>query len=419
MLKNYWVKHFAILGYCFQILWGQNPQETDQPQFIKSIVFKNQSTEIQFPMVKLGESFHLHFDDLNGDERNYYYRIKYFNHDWTPSNLFQNEYLKGFDNLRIENYQTSFNTLQPYTHYQLDLPNDQTQFLISGNYLLEIFDESDEMVFSRRFLIYENLSTVEASVFRTRDLEFYQTHQSVQFSISPLKGEYFRDPQNQIHVSIIQNDQWNTALNNLKPQYNNGSRLEYRYDTESRFEGGNEYLFFDSKDIQITSANVSYVELNRLYETYLTPNFLRRGYPYSFTQDINGDFIVRTLQGSENGDIEADYSWVHFSLSAPVLLEDQEIYIYGKFNNYQLNEENKMYYNPSLEIYEGVVLLKQGIYNYKYVAKTPESNLYNAICGSHALTENRYLILVYYRFFGNQYDSLIGIEETSSFEVID
>jgi hypothetical protein len=102
-----------------------------------------------------------------------------------------------------------------------------------------------------------------------------------------------------------------------------------------------------------------------------------------------------------------------------VLLEDQEIYIYGKFNNYQLNEENKMYYNPSLEIYEGVVLLKQGIYNYKYVAKTPEYNLYNAICGSHALTENRYLILVYYRFFGNQYDSLIGIEETSSFEVID
>jgi hypothetical protein len=370
-------------------------------------------------MVKLGESFHLHFDDLNGDERNYYYRIKYFNHDWTPSNLFQNEYLKGFDNLRIENYQTSFNTLQPYTHYQLDLPNDQTQFLIPGNYLLEIFDESDEMVFSRRFLIYENLSTVEASVFRTRDLEFYQTHQSVQFSISPLKGAYFRDPQNQIHVSIIQNDQWNTALNNLKPQYNNGSRLEYRYDTESRFEGGNEYLFFDSKGIQITSANVSYVELNRLYETYLTPNFLRRGYPYSFTQDINGDFIVRTLQGSEKGDIEADYSWVHFSLSAPVLLEDQEIYIYGKFNNYQLNEENKMYYNPSLEIYEGVVLLKQGIYNYKYVAKTPESNLYNAICGSHALTENRYLILVYYRFFGNQYDSLIGIEETSSFEVID
>ena len=57
--------------------------------------------------------------------------------------------------------------------------------------------------------------------------------------------------------------------------------------------------------------------------------------------------LIRTLQGSENGNIEADYSWVHFSLSAPVLLKDQEIYAYGKFNNYELNEANKMYYNPA------------------------------------------------------------------------
>ena len=73
----------------------------------------------------------------------------------------------------------------------------------------------------------------------------------------------------------------------------------------------------------------------------------------------------------------------------------------------------------SLEIYEGVMILKQGVYNYKYVAKTPESIIYNAISGSHATTENRYLIFVYYRYFGNLYDSLIGIGETSSFEIID
>jgi hypothetical protein len=419
MKKSSWVKYFVVLSFCFQSIWGQNILETTHSQFIKSIVFKKQSSETQFPIVNLEEPFQLHFDDLNGDERNYYYKIKYFNHDWTPSNLFKNEYIKGFDNLRIENYQTSFNTLQPYTHYQLDLPNDRTEFLISGNYLLEIYNETDEVVFSRKFLIYENRASVDAGVFRSRDLEFYQTHQSIQFSIIPAKGEYFRDPENQVHVTIIQNEQWNTVLNNLKPQYYIGNHLEYRYDAESRFEGGNEYLFFDTKDIQITSANVSYVELNRLYETYLSPNFLRRGYPYSFTQDLNGDFIVRTLQGTENGNIEADYSWVHFSLSAPMLLKDQEIYIYGKFNNYQLNEENKMYYNPSLEVYEGVMLLKQGIYNYKYIAKTRQSELYNAISGSHALTENHYLILVYYRFFGDQHDSLIGIGETSSFEIID
>ena len=402
-----------------QTVLGQNSQEKLFIQSIKSIVFKNQTSEIQFPVQKLGEPFELHFDDLNGDERNYYYKIKYFNHDWTPSNLFQNEYLKGFDNLRIENYQTSFNTLQPYTHYHLVLPNDQTEFLISGNYLLEIYNDLDEMVFSRRFMIYEEGAKVNAKVFRTRDLQYYNTHQNIQFSIIPPNGEFFRDPQNQLHVTILQNEQWNSAINSLKPQYNNGSRLEYRYDAESSFYGGNEYLFFDTKNIQITSANVSMVKLNRLYESYLTTNYLRRGYPYSFTQDLNGDFIIRTLQGSENGNIEADYSWVHFSLSTPVVFKDQEVYIYGKFNNYDLNETNKMYYNPALEIYEGIILLKQGVYNYKFIAKTPKSNLYNEISGSHALTENRYLIFVYYRYFGNLYDSLIAVGKTSSFEIFD
>ena len=78
-----------------------------------------------------------------------------------------------------------------------------------------------------------------------------------------------------------------------------------------------------------------------------------------------------------------------------------------------------MYYNPALEIFEGVILLKQGIYNYKFVTKKAESILLNTISGSHAMTENRYLILVYYRFFGNQFDSVIGVGNTSSFEIFD
>lgn len=247
MLISFRVKQLIFLFLEVSMLWGQKIQEISPNQAIKSIVFRENGSPLQLPVVKLGASFQLHFDDLNADESNYYYRIKYFNYDWTPSILFQNEYMKGFDNLRIENYQTSFNTLQPYTHYQLDLPNEQTNFLIPGNYLLEVYNEADEMVFQRRFLLYEEKASVAAGVFRTRDLAFYQSHQSVQFSISPPKGEFFRDPQNQIHVTLLQNEQWETAIHGLNPQYNNGNRLEYRYDAQSRFEGGNEYLFLIPK----------------------------------------------------------------------------------------------------------------------------------------------------------------------------
>ena len=419
MFKKIILKQFPFLLIYTNMIFGQTVQETNDASFIKSVVFKSKNDKFQLPIVALGEEFELSFDDLNADERNYYYRIKYFNHDWTPTSLFQSEFMRGFDNIRIENYRTSFNTLQPYTNYKLKLPNEETKFLLSGNYILEVYNDDDILIFSRRFLIYENKVDVGAAVYRSRDLTFYQTHQCIQFSINPEAGKFLRDPENLIHTVILQNEQWNSAITDIKPQYFNGNRLEYRYQKKTGFEGGNEYLFFDTKDIRSTGSNVGSVELNRLYETYLNTNFLRRGYPYSFNADINGDFFIRTLEGSEDEAIEADYSWVHFSLSAPKFLEGQEVYIYGKFNNYQLTDENKMYFNPGLEIYEGIILLKQGFYNYKYVAKSSDQLLTNSLSDSHALTENRYLILVYYSEFGTRNDALIGIGKASSFEILD
>jgi hypothetical protein len=120
-------------------------------------------------------------------------------------------------------------------------------------------------------------------------------------------------------------------------------------------------------------------------------------------------------QGNPNSN--ADYSYVYFRLGADYELNDDEIYIYGSFNNYHLSELNRMYFNPALEIYEGVLILKQGFYNYKYVLKQGDTLNKNQLSGSHALSENDYLILVYYRNIGAQYDALIGIGQTNSFEL--
>ncbi|GIS21591.1 MAG: hypothetical protein CM15mP122_0970 [Bacteroidota bacterium] len=76
-----------------------------------------------------------------------------------------------------------------------------------------------------------------------------------------------------------------------------------------------------------------------------------------------------------NPDIEADYSYVYFSLASDYKLGESEIYVYGGFNNYQTSDSNRMYFNPSLGIYEGVILLKQGFYNYKYVLRKMEKLL--------------------------------------------
>jgi len=99
------------------------------------------------------------------------------------------------------------------------------------------------------------------------------------------------------------------------------------------------------------------------------------------------------------------------------LKENESIYIYGAFNNFELKDLNKLYYNPAIDLYEGVLLLKQGFYNYKYILKQGEEISKNSISGTHSTTENDYLILLYYRDIGSQYDALVGIGRTNSFEL--
>ena len=401
----------------FQLLaFGQKSHEKQAPDYLKTIVFKAGKTRQQFPIIRLGESVHLQFDDLNGDEADYYYKVKHFDFDWRPSQLFTNEYLEGFDNIRIENYQTSFNTLQTYTHYTLNLPNENTNFLVSGNYLLEVYNSYDELVFSRRFCIYEEKATVQAAAYRPQNMDVFSTHQSLHFSITPLY-ETLRNVNEFLHVTLLQNYQWDSLISDLKPQYFNGNTLEYRYEKPAQFGGGNEYRYFDTKDLRVTTPNISQINRAKLFETYLFVDVDRAFSPYTFAPDINGDYEPRTLMGTGNEAIEGDYSFVYFSLAKEYNLNNREIYIYGKFNNYEFSDANKMYFNPALELYEGVLLLKQGFYNYKYVIKEDDIIYKDLVSGSHALTENEYTVLVYYRDIGRQYDALIGLGQANSFNL--
>tara|TARA_Y100001970_G_scaffold46540_2_gene58701 strand:- start:51079 stop:52329 length:1251 start_codon:yes stop_codon:yes gene_type:complete len=411
-------KNILILFFFLNIssfLKGQ-VEEVSEPINIKTIIFKGENENDQFPIISIDENITLSFDDLNSNEEDYYYRIKHYNFDWKESELFKNEIIEGFDNVRIMNYSNSFNTLQPYTHYELKFPNDKTRFLVSGNYMIEIYNSLDEIIFSRKFCIYEKKVDTNVNVYRLQDMEFFKTHQSIHFSITP-KNTIFREPEKRIKVTIIKNYQWSSQINNLKPQYITNSKLEYKYDKESKFEGGNEYLFFDTKEIRSTNQNISYINRSDLYETFLKIDNSRNYNNYIYNQDINGNFKIRTLNGSQNSKTEADYTWVHFSLASDMNFEETSIYIYGKFNNYKLTENNKMYYNPSMELYEGVLLLKQGFYNYKYVSKKNDSLNKNNISGSYAVTENEYLILVYYKDIGGKFDKLIGVGKTNSFNL--
>lgn len=415
MTSKYFVLTIALflMQFSFSQVDEEVAEEVDPQYYIKTITFKANTNQSELPVLHLGEPLQLEFDVLNGDEADFYYVIEHYNYDWIPSRLVKSRYLQGFDDQRIVNYENSFNTYQLYSHYRLQIPNNQTSLLVSGNYLMKIFDEDGELMFSRKFMVYEETATVGVAIKRSRDVRFIHQKQSVDINIGSLNMNFVNPKQN-VNVTIVQNNNLKTAITGLKPQYTLGNQLLYKYDTESSFWGGNEYLFFENKNARGANIGVQFFDLKDVYHNYLFTDIIRATRPYTYNPDINGNFLITALD-TDNVDIEADYTVLHFSLQHPEMLSNNNIHVYGNFNNYAITEDTKMTFNTDSGFYETRLLLKQGFYNYKYVVVDKNNNVdEGAISGNFDQTENNYKVLVYYRDLGGLYDKLIGVGEASS-----
>ena len=408
------------LLYVFFLLYSllslaQVAEEMPEPAYIKTVQFRSGTELSELPVFRLGNSVLLSFDDIIGDERDYFYKITHHNADWSPSELKKSEYLRGMDNVRILNFENSVATLQLYTHYRLEIPNNFTQGLLkTGNYLLSIYDEEEELVFSRKFMIFSPSFNIGAQIKRSRDLKHVNTKQTMRFFIDT--GEQLIvNPKMNLHTVIIQNNNLKTSIKNIQPQYTIGSKLEYRYDQETAFWGGNEYFNFDNKDVRAATNAIQSIEFKSLYHNYLYTDLPRYDQPYTYNPDINGNFLINTLQG-RTPDTEAEYVWIHYSLAHSRLENDQSIHIYGNFNNYTINDDTKLIYNTRTRRYELPYLLKQGFYNYKYVIVNKDGSIDNEnnIGGNFWQTENEYQFLVYYRRPGGRFDELLGYGHTNS-----
>lgn len=409
----------TLLFFVFTLASAQVEKEIIPPFNIKTVSFVQNNQNV-VPVFQLADPFQLQFDDLFGNDSSYFYEIIHCDYNWNPSDLQKRDYLQGFDNQRIQESSSSFNCLQIYTHYRLNLPNSNTQLKISGNYILKILNEDKEVVFSRKFMVYEDLVSVPIQVKRARNVTNLDSKHNLEFTIKS-NVINFQNPLKNIKTVLLQNGKLQTAIHNIAPQFTIGNDLVYKYDAPTQFWAGNEFLYFDNKEIRVASNNISRIDSQKeIYSSYLFTNEARANSNYYNWQDVNGNFVVRRLF-AENSEIEADYSWVYFSLSAPLFRSsDGAIYVTGMFNNYALTQENKMEYNTEKGVYEKAILIKQGFINYEYTAEQVNGNIdsENAIDGNFFQTENEYTVLVYYKENTDRYTRIIGKGTASSLNII-
>lgn len=385
--------------------------------YIRSVFLHRSDDPRSFPAIDLrrNQQLLLSFDDLQGQGTTYNYSFIHCDAHWQPSDLLSSEYLFGYSDFYFTDFDFSFNTFVPFTHYQLSFPNEEIRFTKSGNYLLVVYeDDIDEPVLTRRFVVYENLVSASGNVVRPNRVEYRDTHQELDFIIQ--HGGYdIPDAFGPLHVTLLQNQQWSSAITNLQPRFLHNSRLDYNYDLENLFPGLNEWRNFDTKDERNLSQNVRRIELDTNFTYFLNTDLPRNIGRYSTEFDINGHRVIRNTNASDEA-IEADYVWVDFQLRNGEADPDVNLYVFGALSNWRIDSRFRLRYDYTEKAYRAQILLKQGYYNYMYAAVRDGQRVpdLGEIEGNHWETENDYYLIVYHREIGIRYDRVIGFATFSS-----
>ena len=361
------------------------------------------------PVIPLGQTLHLDFDVIGEESEYLNATIVHCTHDWKPSQIMSLEFLQVYNEFNLDNFSYS-NSLIPYTQYQFILP----PVTKSGNYLLVVYrdGEEEDLLFSRRFVVYETMAQVEGRVQYSQLARQMQTHQRVEFEVSHPSLNIF-NPFRDLQVVILQNHNWHTAKTGLQPTIQRPDQryLEYHhFSGENEFPGLNEFRFFDLRSTQYRGRNVNAVfRQGDSFSARLGKDLPRTGLAYANSlEDENGAFFIGNTDPGA-GLLEADYIYTSFFLEMPQ--QDEPVYVVGKFNNWHQGEENEMAYEAGLGMYFKEIRLKQGFYNFGYATS---SRGFDTVEGNFVETENQYEILVYLTDPSQGYHRVIGYTKIST-----
>lgn len=385
--------------------------------YIESVKFHHSGLFTSVPIIDLGSNGQLilSFDDLEAGDKDFIYKIIHCDKNWQPSDLDEYDYINGFNGEEIEDISYSIGTYQNYTHYRLALPNDDLEWTISGNYILAIYEDEYDTVpaITRRFMVAEPLVTVLAQVDQPMNVSKIRTHHEIDFKIN---FEDFRivNAMNEIEVTILQNNRWDTAMEGIKPRFVAGQNINFNYVDRINFPAGKEFRIVDLRSTRYRGEGVHSIDRNPNGFDMLVHLDQSRYYNgYHTYDDINGQFVIESADDN-NSNLQSEYMNVYFALQLEQTLLEGDIFIVGSFCDWKLSEQNKLEYDSIREIYTTDILLKQGFYDYTYVVKSGDEVDHIALEGNSYETENDYTVLAYFTEFGSRYDRLIGVASLNS-----
>lgn len=371
---------------------------------IKSLTSIVNGDWLNRPVMTLGSSDELviGFDQLSHDYHRLVYRLEHCEADWSTSeDIFESDWLNGFNDNPIEDIRNSINTTVLYTHYQFSIPNERCQPKMSGNYRLTVYDEDkdNERLLEVEFYIVEPLMTVGMEVTTNTDIDHNNSHQQLSFTLN-YNGLRINRPEEELYTVVMQNWRTDQARLNVKPNFVYQDGASWQHNRQLIFDGGNEFHKFEMLDVKHTTMGLDRMEWDgHSYQAYPFTATVRHNYLTDV--DADGAFCIRNSERTEE-DYTCEYVWVNYTLQSP---DQGDIYLAGHWATDADRETYKMQYDAEKQLYSASILLKQGYYSYQLLTPTGGIPLSE---GNFFQTENRYQILIYYKETGARTWRLVG-----------
>lgn len=366
------------------------------------------------PVLMMGGDDRLivNFDYLDYDVHYLRYSVTHCNADWQPSQLVESEYVSGFNYADIDDYEQSEATYVHYYNYQFMLPNADMDFLVSGNYLLTVYeqDDPDKILFQTRFSVCEGAVSVFPQVTSRTEVEYNNRFQQVSFEVR-YKPNQIKDPYSELTCVVTQNSRQDNEVIVKRPMMVGVDHVTYDHNRDLIFPAGNEFRRFETVNAHNINMGVQAIRYyDPMYHAILMADEPRAELQYLYDQTQFGRFTIRNAEAYGENALEADYMITHFTLATNGKLNGGNVWLYGEFNEGYPASQAMMKYDAASGCYTADLLLKQGAYNYLYLWVPDGTSVgqTSRIEGDHYETVNEYLVKVYDRPMGERYDRLVG-----------
>lgn len=412
---NPYARHFATIILTIAASVAAYATDTRTAIFDSNFRSLRACTESNYyapPVVELGgdDRVRIEFDEISPEMRYMRYSLLHCDANWQPSQLVESDYVDGFNEADIEEYDFSSGTFANYVHYGISLPNEDMPILLSGNYLLRVYPEeySENTFLQVRFSIVEKAVDIFAEVTSRTDIDYNKSHQQVTVTVDT-KDYRVENMYADLKVVVTQNARSDNEAIVTNPLRVSSNKAFFEHDRKLIFPAGNEFRRFEMTTTNYIGMGIDrYAYHDPFYHAELKIDEPRCYGSYTYDQTQYGRFTIRESNAFDSN-TGADYMIVHFALDIP-RQSGGDIFVDGEFTQHNFTNANRMHFNEATNRYELDMPLKQGAYNYQYLwlPHGSKAALTAPIEGDFYQTVNEYQIKVYNRRLGERYDRLIG-----------